>query len=105
MWGVCNTILLSHNLTMRCPVCGQFTSNGHMARNCPSISGLIHDRRNSALQLLLSLMERHNGGRWETITADFGNKPIKSFTSTTPIHNPLDCHPLTHTHAHLTSCR
>jgi hypothetical protein len=39
-------------------------------------------------------MERHSGGRWETITADFGNKPInKSLTSTTLIHNPFDCHP------------
>jgi hypothetical protein len=38
-------------------------------------------------------MERHNGGRWETITADFGNKPIKSFGSPAPTHTPLDCHP------------
>jgi hypothetical protein len=51
-----------------------------------------------ALQLLLSLLERHNGGRWETITADFGNIPIKSFTSLTLIHTPLGCHPPHPTH-------
>jgi hypothetical protein len=39
--------------------------------------GLRQDRHNSALHLLLSLIERHNGGRWETITADFGKKPMK----------------------------
>jgi hypothetical protein len=81
MWGVHNTRLLTHNPTMRCRMCGQFTSNGHMAGNCPTMPGLRHDRHNSALQLLLSLLERHNGGRWETITVDFGKKPIKSFAS------------------------
>jgi hypothetical protein len=98
MWGVHNTRLLTHNPTLRCPICGQFTSNDHMAGNCPTMSGLRQDRHNSALQLLLSLLERHNGGRWGTITADFGNKPIKSFTSTKPIYNPLDCHPSHFTH-------
>jgi hypothetical protein len=73
MWGVHNTRLVTHNPTLRCPMCGQFTSNGHMAGNCPTMSGLRHDRHNNALQLLLSLLKRHNGGRWETITADFGN--------------------------------
>jgi hypothetical protein len=79
-------------------MCGQFTNNGHMADNCPSMSGLRQDRHNIALQLPLTLMERHNGGRWETITADFGNKPTKSFTSPTLIHTPLDCHPTHSTH-------
>jgi hypothetical protein len=50
------------------------------------MSGLRHDRHNNALQLILSLMERHNGGRWETIMADFDDKPIKSLTSPTPIY-------------------
>jgi hypothetical protein len=83
MWAVHNTRFLSHNPTLRCPMCGQFTSNGHMAGNYPTMSGLRQDRHNSALQLLLPLLERHNGGRSETITtsrADFGNKPIKTFT-------------------------
>jgi hypothetical protein len=40
MWGVHNTRLLSHNPTLRCPMCAQFTSNSHMAGNCPSLSGL-----------------------------------------------------------------
>jgi hypothetical protein len=44
MWGVHNTRLLAHNPTLRCPMCGQFTINGHMAGNCPSMSGLRHDR-------------------------------------------------------------
>jgi hypothetical protein len=65
MWGVHNTRLLTHNPTMGCPMCGQFTSNGHMADNCPTMSGLRQDRHSSALQLFLSLMERHNGGRWK----------------------------------------
>ena len=98
MWGVHSTRLLTHNPTLRCPMCGQFTSNGHMAGNCPSMSDLRQDSHNNALQLLLSLMERHNGGRWETITADFGNKPIKSFTRTSPTYTPLDCHPPHPTH-------
>jgi hypothetical protein len=34
---------------------------------------------------LLSLLERNNGGRWDTITADFGNKPIKPFTPPSPL--------------------
>jgi hypothetical protein len=77
MWGVHNTHLLTHNPTLRCPMCGQCTSNGNMAGKCPTMFGLREDRHNNALQLLLSLMECHNGGRWETITADFGNKHIK----------------------------
>jgi hypothetical protein len=77
VWGVHNPRLLTHNPTMRCPMCGQFTNNGHMAGISPTMSGLRQDRHNSALQLPLSLLERHNGGRWETITADFGIKPIK----------------------------
>jgi hypothetical protein len=98
MWRVHNTRLLSHNPTLRYPMLGQFANNNHMAVNCLSMSGVRQDRHNSAIQLLLSLMEHHNGGRWKTITANFGNKPIKSFTSTTPIHNPLDCHPPHPTH-------
>jgi hypothetical protein len=98
MWGVHNTRLLSHNPTLHCLMCGQFTSNGHMAGNCPSMSGLRHDRHNSALHLLLSFLERHNGGRRETITADFGNKSIESLTSPTLIHTPLDFHPPLPTH-------
>jgi hypothetical protein len=81
MWGV-------HNPTLRCPMCGQFTSNGHMAGNCPTMSGLRQDRHNNAPQLLISLLERHNAGRWDTITADSGNKPIKSFATPTPAHIP-----------------
>jgi hypothetical protein len=77
---------------------GQFTSNGYMAGKCPTMSGLTHDRGNNALQLLLSLTERHHGGRLETITADFGNKSITSFTSTSPIRNALECHPPHPTH-------
>jgi hypothetical protein len=78
MWGVHNTRLLSHNPTLRSPMCGVLSNNGHMAGNCPAMSGLImHDRHNIPLQLLLSLMEHHNGGRWETITADFSDKLLK----------------------------
>jgi hypothetical protein len=84
MWGVHNTRLLTHNSTLRYSMCGQCTSNGHMAGNCPTMCGLRRDRHNSTLQLLLSLVERHNGGRWETITADFGNKPPHSH----PPHPP-----------------
>jgi hypothetical protein len=40
MWGVHNTRLLTHNPTLGCPMCGQFTSNGHMAGNCPTMSVL-----------------------------------------------------------------
>jgi hypothetical protein len=40
IWGVHNTRLLPHNPTLRCLMCGQFTSNGHMAGNCPSMSSL-----------------------------------------------------------------
>jgi hypothetical protein len=61
-----------------------------MAGNRPSVSGLRHDRHSSALQLLLSLLERHNGGWWETTTPDFGNNPLKSFTSPTLMLNPRD---------------
>jgi hypothetical protein len=31
IWGVHNTRLLSHSPTLRCPMCGEFTSNSHMA--------------------------------------------------------------------------
>jgi hypothetical protein len=72
---------------------GQFTSNSHMAGNCPSMPYLREDRHNIALKLLLSLMGKHNGGRWDIVTADFGNKPIKSFASPITINTPLDCHP------------
>jgi hypothetical protein len=51
MWEVHNTRLLSHSPTLRCPMRSQFTSNSHMAGNCPSMSGLRHD---SAFRLLLS---------------------------------------------------
>jgi hypothetical protein len=71
MWGVHNTRLLAHNPILRCPMCEQFTSNGHMASNWPSSSSLRHDRHNNALQMLLSLLERHNGGELKTITAVF----------------------------------
>jgi hypothetical protein len=83
MWGVHNTRLLPWNKALKCPVCGQFMSNGHMAGICPSMSGLRQDRHNNALQHLPTLLEQSNGVRWETITADFGNKPIKPFTSDT----------------------
>jgi hypothetical protein len=44
----------------------------------------------TARQLLLSLLEPHNGGRCDTtITAYFGNKLIKIFTSPALIHTPL----------------
>jgi hypothetical protein len=74
-----------------------------MAGNCPSVSGPRQDRHKNALQLVLSLMESHHGGRWERITADFGNRPTKQSTSTAPIHTPFDCHPpqLIHTHTRL----
>jgi ribonuclease HI len=49
MWGVHHTRLLTHNPTLRCPMCGQFTSNGHMAGNCPTKSCLRQDRHNNAL--------------------------------------------------------
>jgi hypothetical protein len=88
-WEVHNSRLLAHNPTLRCPMYGQFTSNGPMVGNSPSMSRLRQDMHNNALLMLLSLLERHNGGRWETITADFGNKPIKSFAS--PIIVPMDC--------------
>jgi hypothetical protein len=37
MWGVHNTRLLSHNPTLRYPMCGQLTSNGHLAGNFPTM--------------------------------------------------------------------
>jgi hypothetical protein len=37
-------------------------------------------------------------GRWETITAHFGDHPFKSFTSPTLIHTRMDCHPPHPTH-------
>jgi hypothetical protein len=77
MWGVNNTRLFLHNPTIRYPMCGQFTSNGQLASKCPSVSGLGQNRHNCALQLLLSVLERHNGGRRETVNADFDNKPDK----------------------------
>jgi hypothetical protein len=64
-----------------------------MAKNCPSISGLKQDQHSNALQLLLFLLERHNGGRWETITVDFTNKSIKSLAPPCLIQHLLDCHP------------
>jgi hypothetical protein len=54
-----------------------FTNNGHMAGKCPSMSGLWQDQDNNGLQLLLSLPERHNGGRWETLTVDRGQIEIE----------------------------
>jgi hypothetical protein len=63
---------------------GQFISNGHMAGNFPSMTGLRHDRHNnSALQLLITLLVQSNGRCWEIITADIGHKPIKTFTTDT----------------------
>jgi hypothetical protein len=65
-------------------MCGLFIGNGDMACSLPSIMlGLRQDRHNSALQHLLSQPEQTNGGRLETNTADFGSKPIKTFTSDT----------------------
>jgi hypothetical protein len=83
MWGVHNTRLFPWNKTLKFPISGQFISNGHMAGNCPSMSGLRQECHNNALQLLLTLLEHSKGGRWKTITADFGSKPSKSFTSHT----------------------
>jgi hypothetical protein len=60
--GVHNTCLVTFNHTLHCPMCGQLTSNGHIARNCPSKSCLRQEIHNSALQLLLSVLERYNGG-------------------------------------------
>jgi hypothetical protein len=40
MWGVHNTRMFSHNPTLRCLLCGQFTSYSHVARKCPFMSGL-----------------------------------------------------------------
>jgi hypothetical protein len=60
--------------------------------------GLRQDRRNTALQLRLILLVHSNGGRWETITADFGNKPVKIFTTDTfgePLPQ-LDTPPIQH---------
>jgi hypothetical protein len=92
MWSVHNTRLLAYNPSLRCPMCGQFTINGHIAGYSPSMLGLQKDRYNDALHLLLSQLERYNGGRWETITADLGNKHIKSFASPITINTPLDYH-------------
>jgi hypothetical protein len=61
------------------------------------MSGLGEDMHSNALQLLFSLLERHNGGRWENIIADFGNKLITSFASLTIIDTPLHCHPRAYT--------
>jgi hypothetical protein len=49
MWGLHNTRFLTCNPSPRCPMRGQFTSNGHMAYKCPSMSGLRHDRHDTAL--------------------------------------------------------
>jgi hypothetical protein len=68
------------------------------------MSILRHDRHKSALQLLRSLTERNNGGRWETITVDFDNKPIKSSTSATLIHTPLTATHMPLQHVHMYSC-
>jgi hypothetical protein len=79
-WGVYNTRLLTWTKSLKCPMCGQFISYGHMASNYPSMSGLRQDRHSRALHFLLNLLEQSNGGRWEAITSYFGNKPIKTFT-------------------------
>jgi hypothetical protein len=63
-------------------------SNGRMAGNSPSMSGLRQDYHYSALQLQLTLLEQSIGGRWESITGDFGNEPIITFTAATFI-DPL----------------
>jgi hypothetical protein len=84
MWGVHNSRLLPWSKNLKSPMCGLFIGNGHMACSLPSImSGPRQDRHNSALQHLLSQPEQTNGGRWETIAADSGNRPIKTFTSDT----------------------
>jgi hypothetical protein len=69
------------------------------------MSGLRHDRHNSALRLLFTLLEHSNGGHWETILADFGNKPIKRFTadSFNKPHPQLDT-PFNH-HSHMQTRR
>jgi hypothetical protein len=92
--GECTTPA-SYHTAPRCPMRGQFTSNGHIASKCPTMSGLRQDRHNRALQLLLSLMERHNVGRWETITANFGSKPIKHSHPSHASIPPLNVTPLT----------
>jgi hypothetical protein len=74
MWGGPKTHLLSWKQTLICPICGRFTSNGHIAGNCPSIFGPIQDRCCNTLQFLLTQLQQINGGRTETITADFKNK-------------------------------
>jgi hypothetical protein len=99
MWGVHNTRLLADNPTLRCPMCGKFTSNGHLAGTCPSMAGLLRDRHSIALQLLICLLERHNGGRWEIITEDLGSKAIKSFVSPITIISPV-----TTTRHHVLTC-
>jgi hypothetical protein len=48
MLGVQKTRLFPWNKTLKCPMCGQFTSNGRMACTCPSMSGRWQDRHNSA---------------------------------------------------------
>jgi hypothetical protein len=85
MWGVHNTRLLPWNKMFSRPMCGQFINNGDMAGNFPSMTARRQDRHSSALQLMLSLLNQSNGGRWETITTDFANKPSKQtvFTSDT----------------------
>jgi hypothetical protein len=74
MWGVHNKRLLSRNISLKCIMCGQFTGNGHMAGNCPSMYGLQQDRHiNNALERLLIQLESANGDGWGIITGDFGN--------------------------------
>jgi hypothetical protein len=83
-------------------MCGEFTSNGHMPCNYPSMSGLRPSYRyNIAIQPLLSRLERNNGGRWENIAADCGNKPNKTIDSLPLLTaTPLDCHPPLCRYAH-----
>jgi hypothetical protein len=62
-------------------MCGQFISNGYVPGNCPSMSCLRQDRHNGTIQLLRTLLQQSNEGRWETITAGFNSKPIQTFTT------------------------
>jgi hypothetical protein len=84
--GVHNTHLMLHSPNPHCPMCGQLTYNTHMACNCPSMSGIGQDRHNNALQLLLSLLERHNGGRWEPSQRTLVTNPTN--LSAPPLSSP-----------------
>jgi hypothetical protein len=76
----CGGVLSFSTKNIQSP-CGQFTSNEHMAGNCPSMLGLRQDRHNDALQLLLS----HETQYWPTLVTSPSNNSPLPLSSTPPM--------------------